>query len=100
MTVVEHPEVRREIREIFDGYWEKSIYAGENFMKAYKVALDRIQRSPVAYPKADETATKRWILLENFPIRIIYKPTENSIFIYSVSYARRGDRDYWKGRSF
>ena len=100
MTVVEHPEVRQEVREIFDRYWEKSIYAGENFMKAYQVALDKIRRSPVAYPRADEAGTKRWVLLKNFPIRVIYKPTGNGIFIYSVSYARRDDRDYWKDRSF
>jgi toxin ParE1/3/4 len=97
MPVIFHAEAKAELRAATRYYEEQRKGLGREFRTAVEAAIERIQRTPQAFPPyGDEGARK--CLVGRFPYTIFYVELEDSIWIAAVAHQRRRP-GYWAGRS-
>lgn len=92
-----HPEALEEFHEAAVWYEDRSIFAGERFVKAVRHAIDQIMRDPAMYQSlSDGTQVFR---LKTFPFRMYYvfETEEEMVRIHAVMHEKRRP-DYWHHR--
>jgi toxin ParE1/3/4 len=97
MTFDFHPEAREEFRDAAHWYENRSIYAGDRFVRAVGVAVNAILADPLRYQPVDHGI--RVYRLKKFPFRLYYSFDEeaDSVCIYALMHEKRRS-DYWRGR--
>ena len=97
MTFDFHPEARKEFYDASHWYEDRSIFAGDRFVKSVRAAVEAIMADPLRHqPVGDGVRVFR---LKKYPIRLYYSfdGSAEVIRIYAVMHEKRRP-DYWRGR--
>jgi len=97
MTFDFHPEAREEFHDAAHWYEDRSLFAGDRFVKAIRAAVEAIMADPARHqPMGDGTRVFR---LKKYPFRLYYSFDESAdlVRIYAVMHEKRRP-DYWRGR--
>jgi len=97
MTFDFHPDARSEFQEAAHWYEDRSIFAGDRFVKAVRHSIEQIMVDPSRYQKLDEGI--HVFRLKVFPYRLYYTHEEHIdvIRIFAVMHEKRKP-DYWRHR--
>jgi plasmid stabilization system protein ParE len=76
-----------DIEEAIDWYENESKGLGKRFFKSFEDALEKIVKNPDAYLFIIPDV--RRVLLKNFPYKIFYSVSPDTIFIIGVFHAKR-----------
>lgn len=89
------PEAREDVAEAFRWYEARSTGLGHEFLRAVRVALTAIERTPEQFPFALDDI--RRVGLRRFPYYLYYvvRPTDTSVI--AVMHGRR-DQRRWQAR--
>lgn len=92
-----HPDAREEFREAAHWYEDRSIFAGDRFVKAVRAAIGQIMLDPARHQSLDQGI--RVFRLKVFPYRVYYVHEEQAdlIRVYAVMHEKR-QPDYWRDR--
>lgn len=85
--VIINPVVWVDVDEAIEWYEKKSPGLGRSFYKSFDEILDRIVQEPTAYFHI--TKNVRRALFKNFPYKLIYTISNNTIFIIGVFHEKR-----------
>jgi toxin ParE1/3/4 len=88
--VIIKPLAVLDIDEILEWYEQKSKGLGKRFYLHFQLAIDSIVKDPDAY--FNITPQVRRVLLKNFPFKVFYTVSNNTIFILGVLHAKRSKR--------
>lgn len=94
--VLFRPEARAEVLEAFHWYEEQRPGLGGVFRTCLDLAIERIQKAPLAY--AVQHRDLRRALVDRFPYSIFYRVTPSVIVVVGVIHDRRHPRE-WKRRA-
>ncbi len=78
-----------DIEEAMLWYERESKGLGKRFFNSLETTVEKIQLNPSVYKKI--TPEVRRCLIKNFPYKIFYTITSDTIFILGVSHAKRSD---------
>lgn len=97
MTFDFHPEAREEFHDASHWYEDRSIFAGDRFLSAVRIAVNAILADPLRYQSVGEGI--RVYRLKKYPFRLYYSFDEATDFvcIYAVMHEKRRP-DYWRVR--
>lgn len=97
MTFEFHPDASAEFHDAAHWYEDRSLYAGDRFVQAVRVAVNDILADPRRFPPAGEGI--QVYRLKKFPFRLYYSfdADASSVCIYAVMHEKRRP-DYWRGR--
>ena len=70
MTLEFHPEARAEFRDAAHWYESRSLFAGDQFLSAVRLASEAILSDPIRYQQVE--AGIRVFRLKRFPFRLYY----------------------------
>ncbi len=76
-----------DIDEAIEWYEEKSKGLGKRFYLHFQLAIDDILKDPDAY--FNITAQVRRVLIKNFPYKVFYTVSIDTIFILGVLHTKR-----------
>jgi plasmid stabilization system protein ParE len=93
--IVFHPEIASEIKASYNWYQEQATGLGDDFIAELEAVYDAITELPETWPKFQKGF--RRYLLTRFPFSIIYKDTNESIFVIAVMHNSRKP-GYWLSR--
>ncbi|GMQ87566.1 MAG: hypothetical protein BMS9Abin08_0770 [Gammaproteobacteria bacterium] len=93
--IVFHPEIASEIKASYNWYQEQAAGLGDDFIAELEAAYDAITELPETWPKFQKGF--RRFLLTRFPYSIVYKDTNENIFVVAVMHNSRKP-GYWLGR--
>ena len=97
MTFDFHPDARKEFHEAAHWYEDRSIFAGDRFVKAVRESIEQIMLDPDSYKHLDNGL--HVFRLKVFPYRLYYTHEEHMsmIRIFAVMHEKRKP-DYWHYR--
>jgi plasmid stabilization system protein ParE len=95
MRLIFHPAAELEFTEAAIYYQENSPGLGAEFIEEIKYSLDLIRRNPDIFPTIDRGV--RRILIRRFPFAILFRRSEDSVFILAIMHLHRNP-EYWKRR--
>lgn len=92
-----HPEAREEFHDAANWYEERSIFAGDRFVKAMRLAVDSIMEDPPRYQHLGDGI--HVFRLKKFPFRIYYSHEIETgvLLVHAVMHEKRRP-DYWRSR--
>lgn len=90
-----HIGARRDLRDTVDYYDGQRIGLGTEVSAEVFAALDEIAKRPGFYPKHDR-GDAQVCVLKRFPYSIIFRETEDAIWILAIAHHSRDD--YWARR--
>ena len=90
-----HPIAETELNQAVDYYNECQGGLGFEFAKEIYLAIQNILSLPDAW--APLSANTRRCLTKRFPYGVIYRVTDEEVFIIAVMHLNR-EPDYWKDR--
>jgi plasmid stabilization system protein ParE len=93
--LVFHPDIASEIKASYTWYQEQAVGLGDDFIAELESAYEAITELPKTWPKF-QRGFRRY-LLTRFPFSVIYKDTNESIFVVSVMHNSRKP-GYWVSR--
>ena len=91
-----HPDVASEIKSSFDWYQEQADGLGDDFITELESAYEAVAELPQTWPRFQRGF--RRFLLTKFPFSVIYKETDNHIFVVAVMHNSRRP-GYWVKRT-
>ena len=98
MTVIFHPRIRADLREILDYYDDRSDPAGDRFYVEFEATVARIKHMPRQFPLLDEL--RRRCHFPNIPDHIVYEIDGERILITVLRHHSRhssfGLRRKWR----
>lgn len=94
--IVFHPEIASEIKASYNWYQEQASGLGDDFIAELEAAYDAVAELPETWPKFQKGF--RRYLLTRFPFSIIYKDTNENIFVVAVMHNSRKP-GYWLSRT-
>lgn len=83
------PIVWFDLDEAIAWYENESPGLGKKFFKSFEQAKENILKRPTAYVSI--TATVKRILLKNFPYKIFYIISDNTIYLIGLTHAKRSN---------
>jgi plasmid stabilization system protein ParE len=90
------PAASREVEDAVAWYLERSLKAGESFLREFERGLALVKETPRLWPRF-EAGTRRYVL-RRFPFSIIYRKFgEDTIEVVAVAHDKRRP-GYWHGR--
>ncbi|MEM1115589.1 MAG: type II toxin-antitoxin system RelE/ParE family toxin [Bacteroidota bacterium] len=93
-----HPDARAELLAAATYYEERSDGLGGQFIDEAQRVFDLIAESPgLGSPVLGQDPYRRWSL-RRFPHHVIYRATEEALFVLAVAHDRRRP-GYWSERS-
>lgn len=95
MNVLLHPEAEGEFREAILWYEHQRKGLGLEFVLCIDEAIERIRRSPGAYPAVHKTIHR--IVIRRFPFALFYETGSSDIRVLAIFHSRR-DPARWKSR--
>lgn len=93
--IVYHPQALDELIEAAQFYESRCDGLGARFIESIEKGLEFIQGNPLLF-RADKLGRRKYII-KKFPYLLIYKVTEECIFILAVAHGKRKP-GYWKSR--
>ncbi|MGZ4969034.1 MAG: type II toxin-antitoxin system RelE/ParE family toxin [Methylobacter sp.] len=90
-----HPEVSSEIKASYVWYQNQAGGLGDDFLNELESAYQAIIEFPQTWPFFDSGF--RRFLLSKFPFSVIYRETDQSIYVVAVMHNSRKP-DYWSSR--
>ncbi len=93
--IIFHPEISSEIKASYSWYQEQAAGLGDDFIVELESAYEAITELPETWPKFQKGF--RRFLLTRFPYSIVYKDTNENIFVVAVMHNSRKP-GYWLGR--
>jgi hypothetical protein len=101
MSLPFHPKARREQDAAFEDYELVHPRLAIQFSERIEDALDKIERAPGKYAKAEDARSKhevRYFTLRRFPFRVVYwcSPRFGPVVIAIAHHRRRPG--YWRRR--
>ncbi len=95
MEIVFHPSARAELDASVDFYEARLKGLGRRFLAAVEEATESIARSPHAGSSLEGGFRRR--LVPGFPFSIVYRTSEEQVFLVAVAHQHRRP-DYWRRR--
>ncbi len=89
------PAAGQEVEEALDWYLQRSVKAGESFLREFERGLALIAESPRLWPHF-EAGARRYVL-RKFPFSIVYREIPGGIEIVAVAHQKKRP-GYWHGR--
>jgi plasmid stabilization system protein ParE len=90
-----HTEAEEEYLHALAWYCERSLPAGIKFERAFRQAIEQIEKFPERWPAYFVRFRK--YTLHQFPFSIVYRNEPSRTFVLAVVHGRRRP-GYWKGR--
>ena len=90
-----HPDVEKDIESAFKWYEEKSEGLGVRFVSKLENAFDAIRYAPSAW--AFFRYGFRRYMVSHFPFSVVYKETEEKIYVIAVMHHRQSP-ERWEKR--
>ena len=76
-----------DVDEAIEWYENKSTGLGRRFYKSFDEVLDKITKDPTAYFFVAKNV--RRILFRNFPYKLLYTISDNTVFVIGVFHEKR-----------
>ncbi len=95
MIVKFHPQAALELEEAAIYYEERQLGLGKQLSQEIEASVSLITAFPLAWPIIKNPV--RRVLVRRFPFGLLYKTSDNEIFILAVMHLNRKP-DYWKKR--
>jgi hypothetical protein len=93
--IVFHPDIASEIKASYNWYQEQAAGLGDDFIAELESAYETIEELPETWPKFQKGF--RRYLLARFPFSVIYKVSNDYIYVVAVMHNSRKP-GYWVGR--
>lgn len=90
-----HPDIASEIKASYNWYQGQAAGLGDDFIAELESAFDTIVEFPETWPRFQKGF--RRYLLARFPFSVIYKDTNDSIYVVAVMHNSRKP-GYWLNR--
>ena len=87
MTLIFHPRVRNDLREVLDYYDKTSNTVADRFFAEFEAAVSLIKQSPYRFNPLDEL--RRRCNLRRFPYHLIYEVHEQEIRVTVLRHHKR-----------
>ena len=87
MTLIVHPLVQRDLREILDYYDQRSDRAGDMLFAELEDALDTIERNPLRFHYMDHL--RRRCNLRRFPFHLVFEVRGELVGVTVLRHHRR-----------
>lgn len=87
MQLIFRPEAQTELLAAQTWYEARSPGLGFEFARSVDVAIARVQRAPLSFPRIE--AEFRYVMARKFPYSIIYLVTDSQIVVVSCFHHRR-----------
>lgn len=91
------PEALADIAEAASWYEERQAGLGERFTREVIAAIDGLSPNPLLYRLRHRRLGVRWCFPANFPYRIVFRVSDETITVVALIHAARHDRR-WKER--
>ncbi len=91
-----HPDVAIDIKESFDWYQKQADGLGNDFLNELESAYQAVSELPNTWPKFQNNF--RRFLLSKFPFSIIYRASNELVYVVAVMYNSRKPK-YWLKRT-
>jgi plasmid stabilization system protein ParE len=88
-------EAAADAHAIYKWYLKKSQSAAENFRFEMNVTLRKVMEMPTRWPEIDRD--HRHLLLERYPVSIVYRISGEQVVIVAVWHAKRR-KGFWRRR--
>lgn len=85
--IVLQPEALDDIEIGFEWYEEQRKGLGDSFLREINTCLNKLSNHPLQYSYANKWARK--IKVNKFPFLIIFEPTSDKVYVYSVLHTSR-----------
>jgi len=96
LKIVFHPDVITEIHASYTWYQNQAEGLGDDYLSELESAYETIASLPETWPKFQKNF--RRFLLSKFPFSVIYRISNQSIFVVAVMHNSRKP-GYWKKRT-
>lgn len=74
-------EAQKDIQKAFDYYFEINRLLSQHFIHSLEVCYDKLQEHPYNYSFFGPSKELRSLDLDKFPYSLVYKITDNKVFI-------------------
>ncbi len=91
-----HPDIASEVRTSFNWYQNQAAGLGDDFLSELEGSYQAIIELPDTWPKFQKGF--RRFLLSKFPFSVIYRKSEDVIFVVAVMHNSRKP-GYWLSRA-
>ena len=91
------PDALADIAQAAAWYEERQAGLGERFTREVIASADALLPNPLLYRLRHRRLGARWCFPANFPYRIVYRVTSETITVVAVVHAARRDR-HWRQR--
>lgn len=91
-----HPDVAIDIKESFDWYQKQADGLGDDFLNELESAYQAVSELPNTWPKFQNNF--RRFLLSKFPFSIIYRASNELVYVVAVMHNSRKPK-YWLKRT-
>jgi len=91
-----HPEARAEVRAAAEFYRTVSRGLAAGFVSEVRSAVDRVSRLPSSGAHLATGGVRR-VVLGRFPFNLIYRDTDELMYVVAVMHQRRRP-GYWRDR--
>lgn len=81
MRLVFRPEAQKEVLAAQSWYEDRVAGLGHEFARAVDEAIERIRKTPTAYPSLD--TPYRHLMLRKYPFSIVYHATDSEVVVVS-----------------
>jgi plasmid stabilization system protein ParE len=95
MQVRFHPDAERELAEHEAWYRQRSEVAAQGFLLELDAAVRKVAEAPDRWPR--QTRGERRYLLPRYPFALLYRVSEDEVFITAIAHQSRRP-GYWKKR--
>jgi len=91
-----HPDIELEVKSSYEWYQNQANGLGEDFLSELETAFEAITELPDTWPKFQDGF--RRFLLSKFPFSVIYRFSQQTIFVVAVMHNSRKP-GYWNERT-
>jgi len=95
-SITFHPDIELEVKSSFEWYQNQAYGLGEDFLSELETAVQAITELPDTWPKFQHGF--RRFLLSKFPFSVIYRFSQQTIFVVAVMHNSRKP-GYWNERA-
>ena len=95
-NIVFHPDIEHEVKASYEWYQNQAAGLGDDFIEELEMAYEAIIELPETWPKFQHGF--RRFLLSKFPFSVIYRFSQDTIFVVAVMHNSRNP-DYWSKRT-
>ena len=91
------PDVLVDIEYAAQWYEDREPGLGADFVRDAVLAIDALPSKALLYRIRERRRNVRWMLMNRFPYRIVYRISGDLITVFAVTHSARHDR-HWRKR--